>query len=123
MAAHAIRISLRRIESSGIPRAMIRMRPIVGRGRPRYGLLRLCLLLSAASGCQSPQSSTPSARLATMIIKDRSIAQVESSTQGVCQSHAYQAARPGPADFLFEKHGTGMNTLMYGDWTPGQVWV
>ena len=98
------------------------MVPFVGRGSPRYCLLGLCLLL-AASGCQSPHSSTPSTRLASVIIKDRSMAQIESATQGVFLGHAYQVARPGSADLVFEKEGTSMNTLMYGDWTPGKVWV
>ena len=96
--------------------------PIIGSGSIRLCPLGLCLLV-AASGCQSTHSSTPSTRLASVIIEDRSMAQIESATQGVFQGHAYQAARSGSADFVFEKAGTSMDTLMYGDWTPGAVWV
>jgi hypothetical protein len=31
--------------------------------------------------------------------------------------------RPGPGRLVFEKEGTGMNTLVYGDWSPGKVWI
>ncbi len=51
------------------------------------------------------------------------MAQIESATQGVFQGHAYQVARSGSADLAFEKEGSSMNTLVYGDWTPGKVWV
>ena len=98
------------------------MVPIQRRGVPRFCLLGVCVVLAAA-GCHSTHTSTPSTRLASVIVKDRSMAQVESATEAVFQGHAYQAARPGSADLVFEKEGSSMNTLMYGDWTPGKVWV
>ena len=80
-------------------------------------------LLAGALGCQSPHNSTPSSRLASVIIKDRSPGQLEAATQGIFQGHAYQVARGGPAESVFEKEGSNMNTLMHGDWSPGKVWV
>ena len=49
--------------------------------------------------------------------------QIESATQDVFLGQAYQVARSRPGEFVFEKAGTSMNTLVYGDWTPGKVWV
>ena len=51
------------------------------------------------------------------------MAQIESATQDVFQGHAYQVTRSRPGEFVFEKQGSSMNTLMYGDWSPGKVWV
>jgi hypothetical protein len=91
-----------------------------------YRTAWLCLLVPFLapmfSGCRSPQS-TPSTLLASVVIKERPSAQVEAVTRAVFEDHGYLCARRKPGEFVFEQEGTGMNTLVYGDWSSKKVWV
>ena len=73
-------------------------------------------------GCKStPQ--TPSNRLASVIIKDRSPDEIEAATRAVFEKHDYDlSARRDGGAMVFERKGTFMNGLVYGDWYSGGVW-
>jgi len=80
-------------------------------------LLAFCLV-----GCHSNQPKA-SSRLAAVIIKNSSMSQVEDVTRAVFSDNEYLGLRPREGQFIFEKKGTGMNTLAYGDWSTKGVWV
>jgi hypothetical protein len=48
---------------------------------------------------------------------------VEAETETVFKQHGYQASRSKTSELVFEKEGTDMDTLVYGDWSPKKVWV
>ena len=82
----------------------------------------LPLLLLAWAGCRT-HPNTPSSRLASILITNRPVAQVEAVTEAVFKEHSYQTTRSKASELIFEKEGTGMNTLVYGDWSSKKVWV
>jgi hypothetical protein len=84
-------------------------------------VMALCLTFFL-TGCKStPQ--TPSNRLASVVIKDRTPDEIEAATRTVFEKHDYDLSprRDGGA-MVFEKKGTFMNGLVYGDWYSGGVW-
>ncbi len=90
-------------------------------GRTRL-FLRASGLVLFLAGCTSPHS-TSSPYLAAVIIRDKPIPQIEAATKAVFESEGYQARRVRVGEFVFDKEGTGMNTLVYGDWSTKKVWV
>jgi hypothetical protein len=95
--------------------------PRFGPGSARVSRLA-CLLVLIAAGCTSPHS-TSSPYLAAVLIKDRSLAEVKAATQAVFEDDGYHRVPGKSGDFVFDKEGTGMNTLVYGDWSTKKVWV
>jgi hypothetical protein len=72
-----------------------------------------------AAGCSTPRNG--SQRLASIIVDNRSPEQIEASLVKVYESHGYSLKRKDD-ELVFEKPGTVMNTLAYGDWYNGGVW-
>jgi hypothetical protein len=86
-------------------------------------VLWLALVLTFLSpGCKSTPD-TPSTRLASVVIAHHPMAEVEAATEKVFKDQGYAVARHKFGEFVFEKEGTSMNTLVYGDWSPKKVWV
>jgi len=84
----------------------------------------LTLLAAAAAcfwGCQSPKPK-PSPRLAFVIVENRTTEQVTIATKAVFQGAAYEPGRADKDELVFERPGTAMNTLAYGDWYGSRVW-
>jgi hypothetical protein len=91
----------------------------------RFGVLHLALALCltlVSIGCKStPQ--TPSNRLASVIIKDRMPDEIDAAIRAVFEKHDYELAhRRESGGLVFERKGTFMNGLVYGDWYSGGVW-
>ena len=81
------------------------------------------LLLALTSfGCKStPQ--TPSNRLASVVIKERTPSEIEAAIRTVFEKHDFDISpRRTGGVMVFEKKGTFMNGLVYGDWYSGGVW-
>jgi hypothetical protein len=99
------------------------MNPIIALARwIPVGLLPLAL--SAAmlmTGCRSPHGQV-SNRMASIIVTNRSSEQIEAAIQAVFEKHAYEAGKSVDDELVFEKKGTFMNGLVYGDWYSGGVW-
>jgi hypothetical protein len=91
----------------------------------RFGfshLVTALLMALVVTGCKSPPQ-TPSNRLASVIIKNRTPDEIEAATRTIFEKNDYELSRqrdPGP--MVFEKKGTFMNGLFYGDWYSGGVW-
>jgi hypothetical protein len=88
----------------------------------RWILISFPLLLLVWAGCHT-HPPTPSSRLASVIITNHPLEQVEVVTATVFKEHGYQTVPSKGQQLLFEKEGTGMDTLVYGDWSPKKVWV
>jgi hypothetical protein len=88
----------------------------------RRALFFLPCLLLAWAGCRSHPAS-PSSRLASVVITNQPAVLVEAETETVFKQHGYQASRSKTSQLVFEKEGTRMDTLVYGDWSPKKVWV
>jgi len=83
----------------------------------------LAFFASVAVGCKSTPK-TPSNRLASVIITNRMPDEIEAATRTVFEKHDYELSprRDGGGAMVFEKQGTTMNGLVYGDWYSGGVW-
>jgi hypothetical protein len=86
-----------------------------------YLVLGLLLALFGV-GCKSTPK-TSSNRLASVVIKDRTSEEIETAIRNVFEKHDYElSARRDGGAMIFEKKGTVMNGLVYGDWYSGGVW-
>jgi hypothetical protein len=86
------------------------------------GLLAICLGLSLCVGC----SSTPkpdSDPLAYVEIHGQPHEKVADMAAQVFHDHGYTVTRNGWAHLVFEKQGSTMNDIAYGDWLDGRLWV
>jgi hypothetical protein len=73
-------------------------------------------------GCKSPQDSL-SNRFASVTIKDATRDQIETAIRTVFEKHGYElSTRHDAGALVFERKGTFMNGMMYGDWYSGGVW-
>src|SRR5678815_5455255 len=85
-------------------------------------LVVLGFFASIATGCKSTPK-TPSNRLASVIITNRTPGEIEAATRMVFEKHDYElSARRDGGAMVFEKQGTWMNGMVYGDWYSGGVW-
>jgi hypothetical protein len=83
--------------------------------------LLICLGL-LTPGCHSPPK-TPSNRLASVTIKNGTREQIETAIRTVFDKHGFQlSSRRDAGALIFERKGTFMNGLVYGDWYSGGVW-
>lgn len=92
------------------------------------GLIRLLplVMLLFLAACTSTSESTGdrrSSRLASVVIKGHSLAEVTLATQRVFSENGYEKAAVKSTDLAFEKPSSRMNTLVYGDWSGKAVWV
>lgn len=105
------------------------LRTLSGKAKnPRPGSILTGILLAALflapllAGCKSTPK-TPSNRLASVIVKERSREEIDGAIRAVFEKHGYDLARRRDQNALvFEKKGTFMNGFMYGDWYSGGVW-
>ena len=99
------------------------MNPIIALARCiPVGLLPLALSATVlVTGCRSPNGPV-SNRMASIVVTNRSADQIEAAIQAVFEKHAYEAGKSEEDELVFEKQGTFMNGLVYGDWYSGGVW-
>jgi hypothetical protein len=88
-----------------------------------FGCLAIAFCLAVISfGCKSTPN-TPSNRLASVVIKNRTPEEIETAIRTVFEKHDYELSpRHDRQVIVFEKKGTFMNGLVYGDWYSGGVW-
>jgi hypothetical protein len=85
-------------------------------------LLAACLVGFLSPGCSSIEKPA-SARFASIEIQDQPHERVRDVTAEVFRDHGYLVTRNGWADLIFEREGSTMNNLAYGNWMGGRVWV
>jgi hypothetical protein len=85
-------------------------------------LLPLAVLAAVlATGCRSPNRQV-SNRMASIIVTNRSSEQIGAAIQSVFEKHEYEAGKSDEDELVFEKQGSFMNGMVYGDWYSGGVW-
>jgi hypothetical protein len=83
-------------------------------------LVLACGLFSA--GCHLGQPA--SASFASVKISGRSVGQIQQATVAVFRDDGYQAYNSSGLEWMFEKEGTQMNKVAYGNWIGGTpVWI
>jgi hypothetical protein len=73
-------------------------------------------------GCQSSHGWS-SDRKASVMIANRSREEIMTATRDIFREHSYQILRNGPDEYVFEKRGSSMDTVVYGDLSGEPVWV
>ena len=82
----------------------------------RFGLAAvLCCWVLLGAGCSSTDKPE-SARFASVEVHGSTLAQLSSVTAAVFHEHGYRADTGGKRGLVFEKQGTTMNNLAYGNW-------
>lgn len=94
----------------------------VGGGVGVLVLLTAGMLILISVGCSSTKAPH-SDHLAAVLIENKSPAQIEDAILSVFKQQGYTGGRERHGVFEFEKQGTGVNTLAYGDWSNKKVWV
>ena len=84
-------------------------------------LASLGLAALILAGCATPPNKTGSPRLASVIIQDRSTNQIAAALTAAFGRHEYKLMRHKDDAMVFEKRGTLMNNLAYGDWYGGSI--
>jgi hypothetical protein len=74
------------------------------------------------AGCSST-GKPDSNPLAYVQIRGQPVERVRDVAATVFHENGYQVTRNSWADLLFEKQGSVMNDLAYGNWVNGRVWV
>lgn len=104
------------------------MEQILSFGTAILGAMKVHLLFLLAAlalpltGCKTT-GAAQSSRLASVVIKGRSKAEITQAAQHMFEDNGYLAAPLKSADLVFEKQGSGMKNLLYGDWSGKPVWV
>jgi arylsulfatase A-like enzyme len=101
-----------------------------GGSRPRFVrypvlafLCALCLGVAAGTGCASSGKGAP-AEVAAVNIQDHTPKEIGQAAAEVFREHGYTVAHQDKTHLTFEKQGSKMNNLVYGDWMPGSsVWL
>lgn len=85
----------------------------VGR-RAWIWILLAPVMLAWAAGCQSFKNP-PDNNLASVIITNRTMAQISGAVQTVFETHYFTGGPSGPGQFTYERPGSRMNNLAYAN--------
>jgi len=85
-------------------------------------LLAVCVSVFLSVGCSTP-GEPDSAHFASVEVHDQPVERVSDVTAEVFLKHGYKVRRQAWGRFFFEKQGSAMNNLAYGNWMGGAVWV
>jgi len=85
-------------------------------------LLAICASVFLGGGCRTP-GQADSAQFASVEVRDQATERVCDVAAEVFLEHGYQVRRQGWGKFFFEKPGSAMNNLAYGNWLGEPVWV
>ena len=81
------------------------------------------MLAVVAVGCQSTAKKLGSDRVAAVVVKNATSTQIEEATKTVFERRGFDAAPEDYNDLVFQRKGSFMHGLFYGDWYEGAVWV
>ncbi len=85
-------------------------------------LLAVCFAALATPGCRSAATQDP-VRFASVEIPGQTHERVRDVAAEVFRDHGYLVTRNGWDGLVFEREGSAMNNLAYGNWMGGRVWV
>jgi hypothetical protein len=92
--------------------------------RFRVAAWAMPLLLTAAVlalGCRTPKDKV-SNLMASIVVTNRSSEQIETALNAVFKNHGYEPGRADGDELVFQKAGSVMSGVVYGDWYSGGVW-
>jgi len=78
-------------------------------------LAAICLLGLLAAGCKT-NDKPESARFASVEIRGHSPQDIRATTVDVFREHGYKLASGSLSELVFEREGSTMNNLAYGNW-------
>lgn len=87
-----------------------------------FAILLLTLALAPLTGCQSSKGSSDGS-LASVTVANRSQAEINAAILGVFRRNSFQGGMVSPGLYRFERAGSKMNQLAYGDLLGGGVAV
>lgn len=79
-----------------------------------------CLLGLTGAGCKSTDKPE-TAQFASVEIRGRTPQQIRAATADVMREHGYKAATGNVSTIVFEKEGSTMNNIAYGNWMGGGI--
>lgn len=88
----------------------------------RFLLWLLCAVALAVTGCRTTDASAPG-QTASVLIRGNTPGQVSDMAVAVFESHGYQLASQRVGTMVFEKRGSTMSKVAYGNWMDSDVWV
>lgn len=102
----------------------------VGRGVPPPGniprsvALMVLFALTAVlptTGCRTTKHPE-SKRMASIVVTNASAEQIEAAVDTVFKKHAFEEGRAAEDEQVFQRPGSVMSGVIYGDWYSGGVW-
>ena len=79
-------------------------------------------LMACVAGCRSTPDAPGSSSHASVIIKDRSDAQIRSAAKAVFGEQGYTLANTGPDSMVFQQSASQRDSIKWGGWySPGLV--
>jgi hypothetical protein len=88
------------------------------------GALVVLLALAVAvltTGCRSTKNPY-SNRMASIVVTNQPSDQIEAALQTVFKNHGYEEGKADGDELVFQKQGSIMSGVVYGDWYSGGVW-
>jgi hypothetical protein len=88
------------------------------------GALVVLLALAGAllmSGCGTTKP-TVSNRMASVVVTNQPSEKIDAAVRTVFKSHGYEEGKAEEDEQVFQKPGSFMSGLVYGDWYSGGVW-
>jgi hypothetical protein len=80
------------------------------------------LLAILSTGCSTAARGGPS-NFASVVIDGHTSDEIRRAAIDVFTSHYYTTAMGGTDTLVFEKAGGGMDNLLYGGWSPGEITI
>jgi hypothetical protein len=85
-------------------------------------LVATCLVGIVGTGCSSTDKPDTHP-LAYVRFHGQPVERVRDVTAEVFRENGYKVTRNGWVKLIFEKEGSSMNDIAYGNWVDGRVWV
>lgn len=60
--------------------------------------------------------------MASIMVTNQSSDQIDAALRTVFKKHAYEESKGAEEELVFQKPGSFMNGVVYGDWYSGGVW-
>jgi hypothetical protein len=73
------------------------------------------------TGCATNKTAE-SNRMASIVVTNMSSGQIEAAVNAVFKKHAFEEGRSEGEELVFQRQGSVMSGIVYGDWYSGGVW-
>lgn len=80
----------------------------------------MALLVLVAAGCQRLGKTSPNV-VASITISNQTVSVVAAATEAVFVRHDFQGGRTGATQFTFQRAGSAMENVVYGEWIDRKV--